>query len=248
MNKQSSWSCVGALFAALLVLVLLSAEVAAFAGIVARYIEVGRITEKGWQALAALNTMWPYASLVLLLLLGWVAWSILTSIFNLFASLAEPEDGIPSFLGMFAVVVGLAFLGAVAAGYFLPQYWQPHVEKWADDIDAEDTSIFGYLKVGAPHLLTYLLVVSAASLHCFRLMGDDRHRMKNNDTRVSQTTLHWWEWLGGWPGSLAGLMVFHHRASSVVYLIGFVLAVAAHVATVAGILWLLKPQTLPVVG
>lgn len=245
MTQQSNWSCGGALFAAFFVFLLLTAELAAFSALLLYFIEPVWL-EQAWDYLLSLNTLWPYASLVLLLVVGWFAFRILSSTFNCFASLAEPEGGGPGVLGTLAVLVGLTFVATVAVGYFLPELWKPSVEQWAASIGPDDEPIWRYLKAGAPYVQVYALLVAAASLHCFRLMGDDRQRMKNNDTRISLSGLHWWEWLGGWPGSLAGLMVFQHRAGSLVYLLGLTFAIAAHLATLAGVLWLLQqPVAVP---
>ena len=39
-------------------------------------------------------------------------------------------------------------------------------------------------------------------------MGDDKQRSRSGGTVGG--ALHWWQFLGGWPGSLFGMAVFRH--------------------------------------
>ncbi len=238
MTEQAKASCAGALTAALVVLVLLAAEGGAFGLLAVRYVSWASL-ERGWDALLNFTSMLPYANLVLLLVAGWFVFRLLGSAFNLFASLAEPEGGI-GLVGYLAGLIGLALLAALAAAVALPERWMPQAEKWAEGIDPKGQGYESWLRFGVPYLPAYLLLVAGASLHSFRLMGDDRQRLRSGGGRLAESGMHWWEFLGGWPGSLLGMMVFRHKAASLVYLIGFVLAAGLHFAAVGGLLHLLK--------
>lgn len=57
-------------------------------------------------------------------------------------------------------------------------------------------------------LLFYLLCVNGAG---FLLMGLDKRRAKRGQWRIPEKTLFLLPLLGGTPGAIAGMHVFHHK-------------------------------------
>ena len=227
------------MLAALAALLLLAAEAGAFAALALQAASLSALRQ-GWQTATGLASLWPWAGIVLGVVAAWMAFRLLGSAFNLFASLAEPEEG-GNALGFLAGLAGLALLGGAAAALAFPERWMPAARAWGQRFDPLEDRPESYLAAGVPWLPLYLLLAVGASLHSFRLMGDDKQRCRSGGA-VSAATMHWWEFLGGWPGSLAGMAVFRHKGRSLVYLLGLVLAVAMHAGAVAGVLWLLKPR------
>ena len=232
-------SCGWALWAALASLFLLAAEAAAFGALAVQVVSLAAL-QRAWETVTGLASVWPWAGIGLGVVAAWIAFRVLGSAFNLFASLAEPDDG-SSVFSVLAGMVGLALLVVAGAALASPERWMAEVRTWTARLDPLAESPEAYLAAGVRWLPPYLLLCLAASLHAFRLMGDDKQRSRSGGA-VSAATMHWWEFLGGWPGSLLGMAVFRHKGRSIVYLVGFVLALALHAGAVSGTLWLLKPR------
>ncbi len=87
-----------------------------------------------------------------------------------------------------------------------------------------------------------LLLYPVASLVTFVLYGKDKYRAMTGAWRISETTLHLTEALGGWPGAFVAQRTMRHKTVKVAYQVTFWLIVAAHVGFWS--LWLLFPETL----
>ena len=71
----------------------------------------------------------------------------------------------------------------------------------------------------------YTLILS---LITFILYGYDKVQARSFGWRVSENTLHIFEFLGGWPGALIGQHFFQHKTAKLPYQITFWLIVAVH--------------------
>lgn len=69
-----------------------------------------------------------------------------------------------------------------------------------------------------------------ASIVTFVVYGFDKRRAVHGGRRVPERTLHGLELLGGWPGALAGQMLFRHKRRKLTYMLVFLGIVALHVA------------------
>jgi uncharacterized membrane protein YsdA (DUF1294 family) len=56
-----------------------------------------------------------------------------------------------------------------------------------------------------------LAAYALASAATFVAYGLDKRRAVRGGRRVRERTLHWMELAGGWPGALAGQVVFRHK-------------------------------------
>lgn len=65
--------------------------------------------------------------------------------------------------------------------------------------------------------VAYLGSTVLFSLLAFCAMGLDKRRAGTGKRRISEATLHTFELLGGWPGSLLGQRTFRHKTSKLTY-------------------------------
>ena len=77
-----------------------------------------------------------------------------------------------------------------------------------------------------PQLLTALAVT--ASVVAFVIYRHDKKRAIEGGWRIPESTLHFIEVLGGWPGALLAQRVFRHKSSKVSYQCAFWFVVATH--------------------
>ncbi len=68
-----------------------------------------------------------------------------------------------------------------------------------------------------------------ASVVTFLAYGLDKWRAKQSGTRIAEQTLHLMEFLGGWPGALAGQQLFKHKRAKRAYMRWFWGIVVVHV-------------------
>lgn len=68
-----------------------------------------------------------------------------------------------------------------------------------------------------------------ASVVTFGTYLMDKRAAVRGRRRVRERTLHWMEFLGGWPGALAGQACFRHKRRKARYMAVFAAIVAAHV-------------------
>ena len=59
-------------------------------------------------------------------------------------------------------------------------------------------------------ILAYFVLITAVA---FALMGSDKHRAKKGAFRISEASLFVTALLGGSIGSVAGMLVFHHKTN-----------------------------------
>jgi len=74
-------------------------------------------------------------------------------------------------------------------------------------------------------LRLYTLILS---LITFILYGYDKAQACNHGWRVSENTLHVFEFFGGWPGALIGQHFFKHKTAKLSYQITFWLIFVVH--------------------
>ena len=87
---------------------------------------------------------------------------------------------------------------------------------------------FGQRLVGWwPWALGWILI---ASLIAFVAHGRDKRAARLGRRRTPERTLHLFELIGGWPGALVAMIVFHHKTRKASYFLVTALIVAAWVA------------------
>ena len=77
------------------------------------------------------------------------------------------------------------------------------------------------------------------SLLAFIVFGFDKHAARRNHRRVPERRLHLLELLGGFPGALLAIMLFHHKSSKPRFLMVTLVALVFNLALLAGLLYLL---------
>lgn len=75
-----------------------------------------------------------------------------------------------------------------------------------------------YSRTGSFIPFAYTSIVSGAT---FSLYGYDKMQARNRQRRIKESTLHTLEFLGGWPGALAGQHYFQHKTSKTSFQIPF---------------------------
>ncbi len=83
------------------------------------------------------------------------------------------------------------------------------------------------LRLGAVLPLT---IYAVASLLTFVLYWRDKHSALKDRWRTPETTLHFFELAGGWPGALVAQQVFRHKTRKLSYQLAFWLIVMLHQA------------------
>jgi uncharacterized membrane protein YsdA (DUF1294 family) len=81
-----------------------------------------------------------------------------------------------------------------------------------------------------------IAIYAVMSVVAFAACGVDKRRAERGEWRISESTLHALELLGGWPGAWAAQHVFRHKRRKRRYMIVFTLIVAVH--AVAWAWWL----------
>ncbi len=64
----------------------------------------------------------------------------------------------------------------------------------------------------------------AMNVVTFLTFGFDKWRAGRSGRRVPESTLAWLAALGGWPGGLIGMKVFHHKTAKRTFQLKFALA------------------------
>jgi len=77
----------------------------------------------------------------------------------------------------------------------------------------------------AGRLRLYTLILSSIT---FILYGYDKAQARSFGWRVSEKTLHVFEFFGGWPGALIGQHFFRHKTAKLSYQITFWLIFVVH--------------------
>ncbi|MCW8155080.1 DUF1294 domain-containing protein [Stutzerimonas stutzeri] len=75
-----------------------------------------------------------------------------------------------------------------------------------------------------------LAIYAIASLLTFFLYWRDKHSALKDRWRTPETTLHFFELAGGWPGALVAQQVFRHKTRKLSYQLTFWLIVVLHQA------------------
>ncbi len=74
------------------------------------------------------------------------------------------------------------------------------------------------------------------SLGAFLLFGYDKWQAGRNRGRVAESTLWLVSAFGGWPGGLAGIIIFRHKSSKTMFLLEFLAALFVWI-TLLGAAW-----------
>ncbi len=82
-----------------------------------------------------------------------------------------------------------------------------------------------------------LFWVSVWSIVALIQMGLDKRRAKAGQRRIPEATLLLTALLGGSPGSLLGMMTFHHKTQKLKFRIGIPLILLAQLALAAALWW-----------
>jgi uncharacterized membrane protein YsdA (DUF1294 family)/cold shock CspA family protein len=75
---------------------------------------------------------------------------------------------------------------------------------------------------------TAILFYGVISLLTYYTYADDKKRAQFNHWRVSESTLHLLEFVGGWPGGLVAQQVFRHKTKKRAYQVTFWSIVGVH--------------------
>jgi uncharacterized membrane protein YsdA (DUF1294 family) len=78
--------------------------------------------------------------------------------------------------------------------------------------------------------LAVLGAYTLGSLVTFVAFGVDKRRATRNERRIPERTLHGLELAFGWPGALAGMLVFRHKTRKARYLVVTTFVVVVHLA------------------
>ncbi len=86
----------------------------------------------------------------------------------------------------------------------------------------------------------YLGATVLGSAACFLAYGLDKRRAQARRWRISEATLQWLAFLGGWPGGLIGQRTFRHKTQKLKFQLMFWLIVSFHVPLVLLSLWSMR--------
>jgi uncharacterized membrane protein YsdA (DUF1294 family) len=84
-----------------------------------------------------------------------------------------------------------------------------------------------------------MIWLAAASLFGFALMGVDKQRARNKAWRIPERNLLLVAFLGGGIGSLAGMLLFHHKTKHVKFILLVPLAIIINLVAAGLVLRLL---------
>lgn len=78
----------------------------------------------------------------------------------------------------------------------------------------------------------YVMSTVLSSAVCFLAYGMDKRRAQANRWRISEATLQWLAFFGGWPGGLLAQRTFRHKTQKLKFQVLFWLIVTLHVPLV----------------
>ncbi|MCA9069293.1 MAG: DUF1294 domain-containing protein, partial [Planctomycetaceae bacterium] len=78
----------------------------------------------------------------------------------------------------------------------------------------------------------YVASTVLCSAACFAAYGMDKRRAEANRWRISEATLQWLAFFGGWPGGLLAQRTFRHKTQKVKFQLLFWLIVTLHMPLV----------------
>jgi uncharacterized membrane protein YsdA (DUF1294 family) len=88
-------------------------------------------------------------------------------------------------------------------------------------------------------LLVLVIYTVMSVLSCMLMAYDKRASVRSPRSRVRESTLHWVELLGGWPGALMAQWVFRHKTHKRSYRIMLWMIVVLHLlGWAAWLIWL----------
>jgi len=94
-----------------------------------------------------------------------------------------------------------------------------------------------WVGAGVQWVLPVIAIACAASLCAFAAMGQDKRRARGGMRRTSERALASWALLGGWPGLVAGGVVFRHKTRARGFQAKAVGCALVHAALVAALWW-----------
>ena len=86
-------------------------------------------------------------------------------------------------------------------------------------------------------LVTFLVIMNVIA---FILMGLDKHRARNHEWRIRESTLLMSALLGGSAGALFGMKFFHHKTRHLKFTIGLPVCLLINGMIVVLILWCIR--------
>jgi uncharacterized membrane protein YsdA (DUF1294 family) len=86
----------------------------------------------------------------------------------------------------------------------------------------------------------YLGTTVLGSGLCFLAYGLDKRRASADRWRISEATLHWLAFLGGWPGGYIGQQTFRHKTQKFKFRLIFWLIVSLHLPVIVLCLWSIR--------
>ncbi len=131
----------------------------------------------------------------------------------------------------------------------VPKAWRRKIGRWVLWGSAGWLSVAALLLVllwwwdslSCPWLVgLYLGATVLGSALCFAAYGLDKRRAAADRWRISEATLQWLAFLGGWPGGLIGQRTFRHKTQKLKFQLVFWLIVSLHVPLVLLSLWSIR--------
>jgi uncharacterized membrane protein YsdA (DUF1294 family) len=84
-------------------------------------------------------------------------------------------------------------------------------------------------RIGGVNLLAYVAgAYGVASALTYFLYASDKQRARRTEWRIQESTLHLFEFMGGWPGAFLAQRRLRHKCSKVSFQLAFWLIVALH--------------------
>lgn len=75
-----------------------------------------------------------------------------------------------------------------------------------------------------------LAVYGAMSAIAFVALALDKRAAERGTRRTRESTLHWFELLGGWPGAMLAMVLVRHKQRKLTYVAVFAFIVLLHAA------------------
>jgi uncharacterized membrane protein YsdA (DUF1294 family) len=73
-----------------------------------------------------------------------------------------------------------------------------------------------------------IFIYGVASALTYYFYWDDKRRARIGDWRIPEANLHFWAFIGGWPGAFIAQQQFRHKTKKISFQIVFWLVVVAH--------------------
>jgi uncharacterized membrane protein YsdA (DUF1294 family)/cold shock CspA family protein len=101
--------------------------------------------------------------------------------------------------------------------------------EWADLLAVLVPAIFLLGLYGMEDYCPALFAYLGMSILAFIVYAQDKQSAKSGDWRTSEATLHWIDFLGGWPGAILAQLLFRHKTRKPSFQFVFWAIVAVHI-------------------